>query len=154
MWAAVMMNKHRFWISFVAAAVMAFACAALAAEDLNTQTVKDFRVPEYDEKGNLKSELFGDYAKILPNGVIEITNLKMQMFKEGEVEASMTAPSCTYDRNGGRAGSEGSVRIARENMVVTGDGFFWSAKKERIQIFKNVKVVLKDVRSMNTGVEK
>ncbi|HBA83744.1 MAG TPA: hypothetical protein DCZ95_06585 [Verrucomicrobia bacterium] len=128
--------------------------AAFAAESLDTQTVKEFRLPEYDEKGNLKSETLGDYAKVKPDGVTEITNLKMNMYKDGQVEASVTAPNCTLDPNGGRAGSEGPVRISRENMVITGEGFYWSKSKERIQIFKNVKVVLKDVRSLDAGVKK
>ncbi len=144
--------KIKGWLVLVAALAMGWA--AQAAEDSRVQTVTGFRVPEYDDKGNLKSELNGDFAKILPNGVVEITNLKMLMFKEGVVEASMTAPSCTYDREGQRAGSEGDVRISRENMVVTGKGFYWNAKNERIQIFKDVKVVLKDVRSLDKGVEK
>ena len=123
-------------------------------EELSTQTVKGFRVPEYDDEGKLKSQLSGDFAKYTPNGIIEVTGLKVDMYdKEGAVETTVTAPFCTYDREGGRAGSESEVRIARDNMVVTGEGFFWSAKNERIQIFRKAKVVLKDVRKgMKEGV--
>jgi hypothetical protein len=118
------------------------------------QTVTGFRVPDYDEENNLKSQLFGDFAKVLPDGVIEITGLKIDFYQEGEVGMTVTAPHCKYNQRRGLAESDSDVRIERENMVVTGIGFIWSGKEESFLIRQKAKVVLKDVRRhVKTGVE-
>ena len=54
--------------------------AAQTQDEAQVQTVTGFRVPDYDEDNNLKSQLFGDFAKVLPNGVIEITQLKIDFY--------------------------------------------------------------------------
>ena len=51
--------------------LLALGAPARAADE-PAQTVAGFRVPEYDENSQLKSQLFGDFAKVLPDGVIEI----------------------------------------------------------------------------------
>lgn len=118
-----------------------------AGAQLDVQTVSGFRVPQYDDEGNLKYQLFGELAKVLPDEVIEITGLKLEMYnKAGETEARVTAPTCTYDKRQDRAGSRSDVRIAAEKMIITGTGFLWNSKNEQFQIFKNVKVVIKDAR--------
>jgi LPS export ABC transporter protein LptC len=130
------------------------ASVSWAAEDLGPTTVKGVRYPKYDEKGQLEWEINGDSAKVMPNSIVEISNLKATIYKNNQVEASVTAPSCTYDEKGGRAGSEGPVRIAQEDSVITGTGFYLNIEKQKIQIFKDVKVVLKNARTMDTGVKK
>jgi len=118
------------------------------------QTVTGFRVPEYDENNNLKSQLFGDFAKVLPDGVIEITQLKIDFYQDGEVGMTVTAPKCIYHQKKGIAESDSDVRISRENMVVTGTGFRWSNKEENFQILNDAKVVLRNVREqMDSGEE-
>ena len=49
---------------------MALAAGSWAAED-EAQTVAGFRVPEYDENNQLKSQLFGDFDRVAvgPDGV-------------------------------------------------------------------------------------
>jgi hypothetical protein len=128
---------------------------ARAQDEQSGQTVSGFRLPEYDEQNNLKSELIGEFAKVLPDGVIEITQLKIDFYNDGKVDMTVTAPKCTYKQQEGTAVSDSEVRIARDNMVVTGVGFAWSGHDERFEIFKNAKVVLKGARKgMDTGADK
>lgn len=127
--------------------VLALALSAGGAEDEEpVQTVTGFRVPEYDAQNNLKSQLFGAFAKVLPGGLIDITDLKMEFFQDGKVDMTVTAPQCTYDQDGGAAKSDTDVQIARENMVVTGKGFSWEGKTQRFKIFSQARVVLKQAR--------
>ena len=128
------------------------ACSVLAQSDENP-TLTVFRVPEFDEDGKLKSQIQGDFAEVLPNGVIKITQLTMEFYgKEGQVDMKVTAPKCIYDRDRGGAASDRDVKIERDNMAVTGVGFIWDGKKERLQIYKDTRVVLKDVRKhLKTG---
>jgi hypothetical protein len=138
----------------LAVAVLFVAFAARAQQDAG-QTVKGFRVPEYDDNNNLKSELFGDFARVLPDGVIEITQLKINVHNEGKVDMTVTAPKCVYNQKDGLAKSDSAVRISRENMVVTGTGFNWTGQARRFEILSQVKVVLKDAhKQMDTGVKK
>ena len=135
------MNK----VGTTLALLLAFGVAGWA-EDSSMQTVAGFRVPEYDENNQLKSQLFGDFAKVLPDGIIEITQLKIDFYSEGKVEMTVTSPQCTYKQKEGKAESEAAVRITREDMVVTGKGFAWNGRDEKFQIFKEAKVVLKGAR--------
>jgi hypothetical protein len=117
---------------------------AACAEDPPVQTVTGFRVPEYDDQNRLKSQLFGDFASVLPDGIIEITQLKIDFYDEGEVVMTVTAPRCRYDQKKGNAQSDSDLRITRKNMVVTGKGFSWSGRSERFEIYREAKVVLQD----------
>jgi hypothetical protein len=46
------------------------------------------------------------------------------------------------------------VRIARDNMVVTGQGFEWNNKDQRLVILGDAKVVLKEAqRSIEEGIK-
>jgi hypothetical protein len=121
------------------------------AQDLgDIQPVSGFSVPTYDEEGNLTSKLFGDYAKILPDGLVEITGLRVEFYSGGETnrrtDMRVSSPKCFFHRGKGVAMSDSSVRIARDNMVVTGEGFVWDSKKEHLRIAKDAKVVFKDFR--------
>ena len=64
------------------------------------------------------------------------------------------SPQCIYDQRKEKAFSQASVRLDRENMVVTGDGFAWSRHHEVFTIFTNAKVVIKDLKKrVDTGEE-
>lgn len=144
--------------AWVLAAALIGATAVWAAEEKEeealAQTVTGFRVPEYDSQNKLKSQLFGDFAKILPDGVIEITQLKIDFYDEGQVNMTVTAPHCTYKQETGAAESDSEVRIAGKDMVVTGKGFSWDGRDEIFQIFHEAKVVLKNARKqVDTGAE-
>lgn len=139
---------------WMAAAVLGIALSAAGQDEAPVQTVNGFIVPQYDEENNLKSKLFGDYAEVLPDGIIRITQLKIDFYSGTNVEMTVTAPKCQYRQKEGVAESDGDVRIAREKMVVTGVGFVWNNTEEKCRIGSNVKVVLKGARkTMDIGVE-
>lgn len=117
------------------------------------QTITGFRVPTYDREGNMTSQVFGDRARILPNGLVDIVELKMEFYGSNtagttnrNVEMRISSPRCLYHRGTGIATSDAPVRIARDNMVVTGVGFQWFGDAQRLEIYNQAKVVLKDIR--------
>lgn len=134
-----------------ALAVVALAWATAQPAD-ESQTVSGFRVPSIDKDGNLTSQLFGDSARILANGLVDIAELRMEFYAKGsvmtnrQIDMRVTSPRCVYSRNSGVATSDAPVRIARDNMVVTGTGFRWVGSEERLEIFSEAKVVLKDIK--------
>ena len=118
-------------------------CLATAARaQLEGQTVKGFRLPEYDPDGKIKQQLYGETATFLQDGIIQLTGLKIEIFRRGEVTARIYSPLCAYDPNRKRAASKEHIRIVTEKAVLTGDGFAWNGENEQFQIFKNAKVTL------------
>lgn len=126
--------------------ILGLVLSAWFAQAEDVQTLAGFSVPEYDKNGNMTSQLFGDFAEFLPSGKVKITNLKIEFYDGKEVEMRVTAPQCDYDQKDKTADSDSSVRIARGNMIVTGVGFEWDAKNEKLIIHNEAKVVLKNVR--------
>jgi hypothetical protein len=70
---------------------------------LEGQTVKGFRLPEYDEDGKLKQQLYGTTATFLADGIIQLTGLKIELFRKGEVTARIYSSLCAYDPKRKRA---------------------------------------------------
>lgn len=130
-------------VAFTSAALAVWGLAGLAsAQQLEVQPVKGFRLPEYDESGRLKQQLYGETATFLQDGIIQLTGLKIEIFREGVVRARINSPACAYDPNRKRAASKDHIRIVTEKAVLTGDGFAWNGENQQFQIFMNAKVVL------------
>ena len=122
--------------------VAGLCLAPAAGAQLEGQTVKGFRLPEYDPDGKIKQQLYGETATFLQDGIIQLTGLKIEIFRRGEVTARIYSPLCAYDPNRKRAASKEHIRIVTEKAVLTGDGFAWNGENEQFQIFKNAKVTL------------
>ncbi len=132
----------------------ALACLLLAAtawaqkapqKTPGPQIIRDFRVPEFDENGVKKSEVVGEEAEILEEGRVKITGLRIVLFREGQVEATILADQCTFDRKEKLAFSNSEVSIERGGMKVTGRGFRYAVDGQRIEILNDSRVVLKDI---------
>lgn len=126
------------------AVFLALVAAAAAQLPPGPKVIDDFRVPEFDQNGVKKSEVVGRQAEILPDGNVRITDLKILMFKDGNVEATILADQCTFSRKEKRAFSNSAVSIDRGNMRVTGRGFRWSSADQHIEILNESRVVLKN----------
>ena len=111
--------------------------------------VAGFRVPDYDEKGELRAQLYGEHAKVLEGGEVEITNLKIEMYQDGEVEMTVFSPHCFFNMETHQAHSEGLVLIESEFMTVVGRGFTWSAEAGRFEILHDSKVLVKEAAQAN-----
>ena len=142
----------------VAGVTWAHAQKAVTPMTPQNQQVTGFRVPSYDARNNLTSQMFGDTATILTDGRVDITELRMEFYSgtasNRQTEMRVTSPRCVYNRNTGSATSAAPVRIARDNMVVTGQGFEWSNKDQRLVILGDAKVVLKEAqRIIEEGIQ-
>ena len=82
--------------------------------------MKGFRLPEFDEDGKLKQQLYGETATFLQDGSILLTGLKIEMFRKGEVTARIYSPECAYDPNRKLAASTNHIRIVVQKAVLTG----------------------------------
>ena len=107
--------------------------------------IRNFSLPDYNEKMELVSKIEGDEAKVLDKGKFDITNLRFQMYKNGKVDARVTSPTCTFSKKKNQGWSKSPIRITRGDLVVTGEDYIFDGKKERIRIKKNAKVVIRSV---------
>lgn len=119
-------------------------CGVAVAQDFGTgMEISGFRVPDYDDQGNLRAQLYGGYAKVLEGGEVEITNLKIEMYRDGEVTMTVFSPHCFFNMETRQARSEGRVLIESGLMTIVGRGFTWSAEAERFEILHDSKVLVK-----------
>lgn len=135
-------------------ALLWFSAGVCRAQEVEMGTgmeISGFRVPDYDEQGNLRAQLYGAHAKVLEGGVVEITNLKIEMYRDGKVAMTVFAPHCFFNTNTRVARSKGRVLIESEMMTVAGTGFTWSAEAGRFEIFDRSKVLVR--KAAREGVE-
>jgi hypothetical protein len=124
---------------------MVVAALICRAQDMGVgMEISGFRVPDYDDQGQLRAQLYGEYAKVLEEGDVEITNLKIEMYKDGEVAMTVFAPRCIYNRETRQAHSNGDVLIESGLMTVVGRGFTWSAEAGRFEIMHDSRVLVKE----------
>lgn len=151
---------QRAWVVVIAAVCLAWP---LPAQDMSMDIplaenaqMKGFRLPMYDDENVMTSQLFGELAKVLPDGNVEITGLKMEFYTyigdERITEMTVTSPLCYYNRDRGVVVSESDVRISRREMIVTGRGFRYSNDKQELKILNDSKVVLRGA-SKQDGLE-
>lgn len=130
------------------------------AADSTSSVVGGFSAPSFNRDNLMTSRLFGDFAKIMPNGYAEITGMKVEFYGYDKVTSNrvttmtVTSPQCVYHRERKAAASQEPVRIERSDMVITGTGFVWENEKEVMQILHNSKVVLHNARrDMKEGIK-
>jgi len=139
----------------MAAAVLLGAVGVQAQQSQQSQVIArkilKFRVPDFDENGHKKSELFGDVADVLADGRVKITGLTIVMYdKDGvTVEGTMKAVDCIFDRNDKSAFSNTAVSLQRNVMIITGTGMRWKSDGQHIEILNDVRVELKGVKMWN-----
>lgn len=130
--------------------VLVFLLAGVAGG----QMLKNFRYPDYDEKGQLRFEITGDEAQVQSSGLIQIKNLKMTFYEQGKVMMQVSTPQCLFDRVKRSAVSSSDVCVSRKEIELTGRGFAWNAQDGRMKILSNTRVILRNLsaKSVVEGV--
>lgn len=142
------MKKRFLFVVFCALGVLvSFAQnRELSAEAGVGMEISGFRVPDYDKEGNLRAQLYGGHAKILSDGEVEISYLKIDLYKEGQVAMTLFAPHCFFDTKTHQARSDGRVLLDSDSTTITGRGFIWSPQSGHFEIFHQAKVLVKDAK--------
>ena len=122
----------------------ALLCAQASAQ-IEGMEISGFRVPEYDEQGQMTSQLFGDHARMGKDGVVRIDGVRVEFYREGDVFLTATAPYCFYDRNARRAESDAPLRAEMEGFLLTGKGFDLEADGRTVHVKEESRVEISDV---------
>jgi lipopolysaccharide export system protein LptA len=112
-------------------------------------TIRNFSAaPEYyppPNQAQMKSLLQGTEARILPDGRIGVTQLKIRTFNnEGQPELQVEAPECTYDPRERAAYSPGKLRVQSgdNKFSLEGQGFLWQQTNSSLNISSQVHTVV------------
>ncbi|MCC5847238.1 MAG: LPS export ABC transporter periplasmic protein LptC [Verrucomicrobia bacterium] len=128
--------------------------ALMAQNTTPAPQVRRFRVPEIDENGVMTSMLTGQSARMVVGKPLEIQELAILFYAEdGEtVRMKITSPTCLYDDRRGIATSEDEVKIEGDQFTIEGKRFEYRANAQRLEIFEDVTVELRNVMSASRGV--
>jgi hypothetical protein len=130
----------------IVAATQRVAHAQPAGSDA---TISGFSIPEVDENGDVKWRVMGDSARLKPTGgPIDITKVRLEMYRNTKVDMVLTSPQCLFDREKREAETDAPVEIVGRSLVITGNGFFWSGTNNLLVIRNNAKVIVTDMKSL------
>lgn len=112
-------------------------------------SLKGFMVPEYGADGQMVWRMYGETAQVeLVGGKVEVHVMKLELFQNGAVDATIYSPVCLFDRAAKTAASDAAVKIVATNMVVTGTGFDWSSNDNRMRIRSDATMIISNRKDM------
>lgn len=121
--------------------------------------VSGVRAPYYDDDGNLKAQLYGGHARILDGQVADITNLRIDVYEDGNVFMTVFAPQC-FTKMGTVDGkkilivySEGEVLLDMAQVTIAGKGFRFTSAENRFELLHESKVLVKEAARDMKGVD-
>lgn len=102
------------------------------------------------KNGEKECVVRGDTANFLPNGMIEVVNVKAQVFRPGESDIFIQSPKGEFNKATREVRSDQAVQIDTNEMRITGVGLLWDPNTDKAWIYKNVKVkILSKPKGMN-----
>jgi len=116
-----------------------------AAPDTNAPSgyIEKFEFPDRDENGELRRRITGERARLLPDGLLDVENARMEFYSSNKLVMVLTTPRCVVDRARNRATTDAPIRVERDNMVITGIGGEWDGNKGEVNIRSNTQMVVR-----------
>ncbi len=135
-------------MAILIAVLSAVSMREAVAQQSLTANATDFTSVEYypaPAQHQIKSRLSGTQASPLPGGLLVIKQFKLEMFNtNGEPQAIVRAPECTYDAENGEANSSGPLFLQNGDgkIRVQGMGFSWRRADSFLMISNDVNTVV------------
>jgi lipopolysaccharide export system protein LptA len=107
--------------------------------------ISAFRVPEYDAKGVMTSQLFGDRAEIGEDNVVNITGLRIEFYKGSNTVMKVASPYCFYNQKTREAYSDAPIAADMDKLHVRGQGFFLKPGESTVRILNSSQVTIEDM---------
>ena len=117
------------------------------------------RAPYYDEEGNLKALMYGRRAKVLEGEMTDVADLRIDLYKDGKVDAIIYAPQClahSKDMDGQKiliVESEGDVLVEMEGVTLVGRGFQFRSDQNRFKILHDARVIVDEAVRDSTELD-
>ncbi len=142
------MKVSNGWKNVIPVCALSLSC--WAQQDMNME-IKGFRVPEYDDKGVMTSQLFGDHAEMQGGGEVKIDGLRVEFYKEGKPVVKVTSPYCFYNQKTREAHSDAPVAADMERLTMRGRGFLLIPSNGTVRVFDDITVTIKDAMKEVAG---
>jgi lipopolysaccharide export system protein LptA len=113
--------------------------------------ISAFRVPEYDSKGTMTSQLFGDHAVIGDDGEVNITGLTIEFYKDSKTVMKVTSPYCFYNQKTKEAHSDAPVAGEMDQMRVSGQGYLLKPGANTVRILNQSQVTIEGAMQKGKG---
>lgn len=134
-------SKIRNGTVYLLSALSAFVAQAQMAG----MEISAFRVPEYDSKGVMTSQLFGERAVVGDDGEVNIAGLRIEFYKGSNTVMNVTSPYCFYNQKTREAHSDAPVAADMEQMHVRGQGYFLKPGDNTVRILDRSQVTIEGV---------
>lgn len=128
------------WLPAIMAVWMRCVTVVAAEDGL---PIENLRLPiDHYPDGTIKTQLKAVFARVPPSGAIVASNVVVELFREdASLDAVIRAEKCRYDKEKRIAESESAIRIERNGVIISGQGFEWNGAKERVRILSMAKVL-------------
>jgi hypothetical protein len=103
--------------------------------------IEKFEIPERDGKGNLRTVFKGDRATFLPDGQMDVLNLRAEFYTSNRVSMAISAANCRVDQHNKRGATDAPIQLERDDLSITGTGADWNDATKIINIHSNVRVL-------------
>lgn len=111
-----------------------------------------FRVPEYDNLGNMTAQLFGRHAEVRAGGEVKIDKLRLEFYQAGATFVTIESPFCFYNSQKREAYSDEAVSAIADKIQLTGRGFNWNPSNHNVRVFNDVHVVLENAGGLKNSL--
>ena len=104
--------------------------------------LRGWSLPIRDAAGELNARLAGGSMRPLPNGELEIRDLRVETFRNGEAQAELTSPLCWYRPNSKEVHSTNAfaVRQSGGGSEMNGTGFLLKLESKEVSSAGNFTV--------------
>lgn len=92
------------------------------------------------KSGEKQSVVRGDTANFLENGIIEVVNVKAQIFRQGQSDVFITSPKADFNKMTREVTTEEPVEIQMQEMIINGTGLKYDPNSNKARLSKNVTV--------------
>lgn len=119
--------------------------ASEESSESNTQAggeVSGFTFVLPGKNGEKQCVIRGDTANFIGNDVIEIINVKTQVFRKGESDVFITSKKGEFNKATREVTTDEDVKIKSNEMLITGTGLRWTPNVEKAQLHKKVSVTI------------
>jgi hypothetical protein len=119
------------------------AAIATAGPPLTSQTpVSNFRLPTFTEQGHRSMLLQGSQALVAPNRV-DLKDLNLTLFTgdaASTVETVILSPVATANLASETIHGDGTVRVIRDDLEITGTGWSYDHHQKKVSITANARI--------------
>lgn len=133
--------KNRCW---AAAALLGFIPVAPAQEVAVAPPARNWTLPLFTREGYRQMTLKGDEVRPVSADRIDIVGMNVTVFSggpEARVDSVLLSPEATFLINEKVARGDKTVRLIRDDVDVTGEGWSYSYNEKKVLISRHAHVV-------------